>query len=39
VSGNTITYNQKTAALFVENLKRFIEKRPLLNLLNKSRLY
>jgi phosphoglycerate dehydrogenase-like enzyme len=39
VSGNTITYNQKTAALFVENLKRFVEKRPLLNLLNKSRLY
>jgi phosphoglycerate dehydrogenase-like enzyme len=39
VSGNTIIYNQKTAALFTENLKRFIEKRPLLNLLNKSRLY
>lgn len=39
VSGNTIIYNQKTAALFAENLKRYIEKRPLLNLVNRQRAY
>jgi phosphoglycerate dehydrogenase-like enzyme len=31
VSGNSILYNEKAAALFMENLQRYVDKRPLLN--------
>jgi phosphoglycerate dehydrogenase-like enzyme len=30
-SGNNASYNQKAAALFIENLKRYQEKKPLYN--------
>lgn len=39
VSGNTIDYHKKAAALFLENLKRYLEKRPLLNRLERERGY
>lgn len=39
VSGNTTLYNQKAADLFMENLRRYLEKRPLLNRLNRERGY
>lgn len=39
VSGNTTLYNQKAADLFIENLRRYLEKRPLLNRLNRERGY
>lgn len=39
VSGNNALYNKKAAALFTENLRRYLEKRPLLNLLNRKRGY
>lgn len=35
VSGNTTRYHEKAAALFVENLGRYLEKRPLLNVLKR----
>lgn len=39
VSGNNTEYHQRAAALFVENLKRYADKRPLLNKLERERGY
>jgi phosphoglycerate dehydrogenase-like enzyme len=39
VSGNSARYHEKSAALFGENLRRYLDKRPLLNLLNRKRGY
>ena len=35
VSGNSRNLHEKAAALFIENLQRYVEKRPLLNQLNR----
>jgi len=39
VSGNSINYHEKVAELFIENLKRYVDKRPLLNQLNRDEGY
>jgi phosphoglycerate dehydrogenase-like enzyme len=39
VSGNSEDYNEKAAALFGENLRRYVEKRALLNVLDRRRGY
>lgn len=39
VSGNSATYQEKAAALFVENLRRYLDKKPLLNRLDRERGY
>lgn len=39
VSGNSINYHDKAATLFAENLRRYLEKQPLLNLFNRKRGY
>jgi phosphoglycerate dehydrogenase-like enzyme len=39
ISGNSVQYHDKAATLFAENLRRYLEKRPLLNLLNRKRGY
>lgn len=39
VAGNSTRYHEKAAALFAENLQRYIENRPLLNRLDRSRGY
>lgn len=39
VSGNSSRYHEKAAALFAENLQRYIENRPLLNRLERKRGY
>lgn len=39
VSGNSARYDEKAAALFAENLQRYLEKRPLLNKLERQRGY
>jgi phosphoglycerate dehydrogenase-like enzyme len=39
ISGNSVHYHQKAANVFAENLRRYLEKRPLLNLLNRKRGY
>jgi phosphoglycerate dehydrogenase-like enzyme len=39
VSGNHVQYHENVAALFAENLRRYVEKRPLLNILDRSRGY
>jgi phosphoglycerate dehydrogenase-like enzyme len=39
ISGNSAHYNEKAAALFAENLQRYIENRPLLNRLDRKRGY
>ena len=39
VSGNSVTYHEKAATLFAENLRRYLEKQPLLNLFNRKRGY
>lgn len=39
ISGNTTLYNEKASLLFAENLKRYVEKRPLLNQLDRKRGY
>jgi phosphoglycerate dehydrogenase-like enzyme len=39
VSGNNTDYHRRAAALFIENLKRYIEKRPLFNRLERERGY
>jgi phosphoglycerate dehydrogenase-like enzyme len=39
VSGNNTRYNERAAALFEENLRRYVEKRPLLNRLERTRGY
>jgi phosphoglycerate dehydrogenase-like enzyme len=38
-SGNNALYHEKAASLFAENLRRYVEKRPLLNLLDRKRGY
>lgn len=39
VSGNSSLYHEKAAALFAENLRRYVEKRPLLNRVDRERGY
>lgn len=39
VAGNTVHYHENAAALFAENLQRYLEKRPLLNRLDRRRGY
>jgi phosphoglycerate dehydrogenase-like enzyme len=39
ISGNSAFYHQKTAAVFTENLKRYLERRPLLNRVDRKRGY
>lgn len=39
ISGNSTRYDEKAATLFAENLKRYVEKRPLLNALDRKRGY
>lgn len=39
VSGFTLDYHDKAAALFIENLKRYLQKQPLLNRLERERGY
>jgi len=39
VSGNSSRYNEKAAALFAENLRRYVEQRPLLNRIDHERGY
>ncbi|GAB4520882.1 MAG: D-2-hydroxyacid dehydrogenase [Anaerolineae bacterium] len=39
ISGNSNRYHEKAAALFAENLKRYVENRPLLNVVNRERGY
>lgn len=39
VAGNSTTYHEKAANLFTENLHRYLDKRPLLNLLNRKKGY
>ena len=39
VSGNTARYHEKAAAIFAENLRRYLDKRPLLNRLNREQGY
>lgn len=39
ISGFTRSYHQKTARVFKENLKRYLDNRPLLNQLNRSKGY
>jgi phosphoglycerate dehydrogenase-like enzyme len=39
ISGNNLFYNQRAAAIFAENLKRYLEHEPLLNRLERERGY
>jgi phosphoglycerate dehydrogenase-like enzyme len=39
ISGNSTRYSEKAAALFAENLERYLNKRPLLNRLERKRCY
>ena len=39
VSGNTSIYHEKAAAVFMENLRRYAEKRPLLNRIDREKGY
>ena len=39
ISGNSAFYHQKTAAVFTENIKRYLERRPLLNRVDRKRGY
>lgn len=39
ISGNSAKYHEKAAALFAENLQRYLENKPLLNRLNRKRGY
>jgi len=39
ISGNSVRYHEKAAALFAENLERYLNKRPLLNRLERKRGY
>jgi phosphoglycerate dehydrogenase-like enzyme len=38
-AGNSVGYHEKAAAIFIENLRRFIEKKPLLNVVRKDEGY
>lgn len=35
VSGNSVAYHEKAADVFAENLRRYVEKRPLMNVVNR----
>ncbi|MEZ4670135.1 MAG: D-2-hydroxyacid dehydrogenase [Anaerolineae bacterium] len=39
ISGNSVRGHEKAAALFIENLRRYLDKQPLLNLFNRKRGY
>ncbi|MEO8612621.1 MAG: D-2-hydroxyacid dehydrogenase [Chloroflexota bacterium] len=39
IAGNSVRYHEKAAALFAENLQRYLEKRPLLNRIDRKRGY
>lgn len=39
ISGNSLRYSEKVTTLFIENLRRYLEKRPLLNRLNREHGY
>ncbi len=39
ISGNTATYDEKAVRVFEENLRRYIEKRPLLNVVDRAKGY
>jgi phosphoglycerate dehydrogenase-like enzyme len=39
ISGNNTRYHEKIAALFAENLQRYLENQPLMNLYNRKRGY
>lgn len=39
ISGNNTRYHERAAALFYENLRRYIDRRPLLNRINRERGY
>ncbi len=39
ISGNSVRYHEKAAALFADNLQRYLENKPLLNRLNRKRGY
>ncbi len=39
IAGNNVFYNQRAAAIFAENLKRYLENEPLLNRLERDRGY
>jgi len=39
ISGNSAFYHEKTAAVFTENMKRYLERRPLLNRVDRKRGY
>ena len=39
ISGNTTTYDEKAVRVFEENLRRYIEKRPLLNVVDRAKGY
>lgn len=39
ISGNSLRYHEKAAGLFAENLQRYLNKQPLLNLFNRKRGY
>ena len=39
IAGNSARYHEKAAALFAENLQRYLEKRPLLNRIDRKRGY
>jgi len=39
ISGNSARYHEKAAALFIENLERYVENRPLLNVFKRENGY
>ncbi|MBE0690859.1 MAG: hypothetical protein IH587_12140 [Anaerolineae bacterium] len=39
IAGNSADYHQKTAIVFIENLQRYLENRPLLNVVDRERGY
>jgi phosphoglycerate dehydrogenase-like enzyme len=39
IAGNTADYNEKAAALFIENLKNYLARKDLLNLVDRTRGY
>jgi phosphoglycerate dehydrogenase-like enzyme len=39
ISGNFVTYDETAAALFKENLERYLENRPLINRVQRERGY
>ncbi|MBI5928889.1 MAG: D-2-hydroxyacid dehydrogenase [Chloroflexi bacterium] len=39
ISGNTVTYDERAVRVFEENLRRYVEKRPLLNVVDRAKGY